>query len=141
LPGAPARLLIGREDWLAICAARPSLEHDRRRRSWTLVAGLTAFAAVAAGVIFIGVPLASGPLARATPPELEAQIGENLGAQISLALPTCTGKAGQAALQSFGARLQRQKPGTAFPLRVRAVEAPVVNAFALPGARSWSLTT
>jgi beta-barrel assembly-enhancing protease len=132
LPGQAARLLIEADAWREICAARPGLERGRRRKAWTLVAGLSAVAAAAAAIIFIGVPIASGPLGRGTPPELERQIGDNLGAQINLAFPTCTGKAGQAALQAFGARLQPD-PGAAFPLRVRAVEAPVVNAFALPG--------
>lgn len=132
LHGKAPRLVIEAGGWRDICAARPSLERSRRRKAWVLIAGLSAAAAVSAGVIFIGVPLASGPLAQATPPELEKQIGENLGAQISLAFPTCTGKAGQAALQAFGARLQPGS-GAGFPLQVRAVEAPVVNAFALPG--------
>jgi predicted Zn-dependent protease len=132
LPGKTPRLVIDAGAWQDICAARPSVERSQQRKTWTLVAALTAAAAASAGVIFIGVPLASGPLAQATPPEFEKQIGENLGAQIGLAFPTCTGKTGQAALQAFGARLQPD-PGAALPLRVRAVEAPVVNAFALPG--------
>ena len=132
LPGGAARLVVPAEAWREIHAARPALERTRRRRSLALVGGLTAVAALAAGVIFIGVPLASGPLARATPPTLETQIGENLEAQIGLALPPCTGKPGQAALSAFGVRLQ-EDPHAIFPLRVRAVDAPMVNAFALPG--------
>jgi beta-barrel assembly-enhancing protease len=132
LPGEAARLVIPADAWREIRAARPALERAHRRRSWAWIGGLTAVAAAAAGVIFIGVPLAAEPLARATPPRLETQIGENLEAQISLALPTCTGKAGQAALADFGQRLQQDRQAV-FPLRIRAVDAPMVNAFALPG--------
>lgn len=131
-PGDAARLVVSAEVWREICSARPAIEQRRRRRASALVGGLTAIAALAAGLIFVGVPLAAGPLARATPPELEAQIGGNLEAQIGLALPTCTGAAGQAALSKFGQRLQ-QDPHATFRLRVRAVDAPMVNAFALPG--------
>lgn len=131
-PGGPARLVVAAEVWRDIHSARPQLAHIHRRRSWALVGGLTAVAALAAAVIFVGVPLAARPLAQATPPELEAQIGKNFEAQIGLALPACTGKAGQAALNRFGQALQ-QDPHAIFPLRVRAVDAPMVNAFALPG--------
>ncbi len=132
LPGEPARLVVPTQAWRDICAARPGVERTHRRRAWTLVAALTGVAAVTAGAIFIGVPLASGPLARATPPEFERQIGQNFEAQIGLAFQTCTGKAGQAALAGLGQRLAPASPG-GVPLRVRAVEAPMVNAFALPG--------
>jgi predicted Zn-dependent protease len=131
-PGGMARLVLSADVWRDIRSARPELERTRRRRSWTLVGGLAAVAALAAAVIFVGVPLAAGPLAQATPPELETQIGRNFEAQIGLALPACTGTPGQAALNQFGQGLQ-QDPHALFPLRVRAVDAPMVNALALPG--------
>lgn len=132
-PGNPARLVLDAADWRALGWAR-TIRRGRRRREWKLVLGLALAAAVVALFVFVGMPLASGPLARATPPELEAGIGENFAAQMKLGLTRCTGADGQAALQAFGAQLG-EAAGAPFPIRVEAVEAPMANAFALPGGR------
>ncbi|MBL8771101.1 MAG: M48 family metallopeptidase [Phenylobacterium sp.] len=130
-PGAPARLTVSAADWRGLGLAR-RFDRRSRRAELALVAGLAAAALLVVLVVFVGVPLASGPLARATPPAFEAGIGENFQAQLSVAFPACTGAAGQAALQRLGARLG-EAAGSPFPIRVEAVEAPMVNAFALPG--------
>jgi predicted Zn-dependent protease len=64
---------------------------------------------------------------------METQLGRSFDAQISLAMPACKGAAGQAALSDLAIRLE---PGSGpFELRVRAVQASAINAFALPGGQ------
>ena len=131
-PSDPARLTVTRAAWRNLADGASAYHRAHRRREARLVLGLAASALSIAAVIFVGIPAASGPLARLTPPSLESQIGANLGAQVSLGFPACAGKPGQAALDRLGDRLQ-SAAGTPFDIRVRAVHAPMVNAFALPG--------
>jgi predicted Zn-dependent protease len=128
----PARLTLALADWREL--TEHAIGHHRRvrQREIRLVAALAASAAAIAGLVFVGIPAASGPLARHTPPSLERKIGRNLEAQVSLPFRTCRGAAGQAALKRLGQRLG-QAANTPFDIRVRAVHAPMVNAFALPG--------
>ncbi|HZZ32753.1 MAG TPA: M48 family metallopeptidase [Phenylobacterium sp.] len=128
----PARLSLAAADWIALTGSAWRHHQRQRRRLVGLVAGLTATAAMIAGLVFIGIPAASGPLARHTPPELERKIGENFEGQLGLGFRACAGKPGQAALAALGHRLG-EGTGTPFDIRVRAVHAPMVNAFALPG--------
>lgn len=132
-PYDPARLVLDEADWRAL-GWDTALTRRSHRREWALLAGLAASAAAAALAVFVGVPLASGPLARATPPSFEAGVGENFEAQLKLGFPSCTGADGQRALQALGGRLGRAG-GAPFPIQVEAVEAPIANAFALPGGR------
>lgn len=130
VPGDAARLILSIADWRA-------LSPSRSRRRWgrgelRLVIALTSAAMAVGAVVFIGVPVASGPLARATPRAYEQRMGESFEAQIGLAFKPCTGAAGQQALQRLVGRLE-QVSDTPFELRARAVQAPMVNAFALPG--------
>lgn len=128
----PARLSLTLTDWMELTGGAWRHHERLRRRHFGLVASLVGAAASLAGVVFIGIPAASGPLARHTPPDLERKIGENFEDQLGLGFRACEGKPGQAALAALGQRLQRgtQSP---FAIRVRAVHAPIVNAFALPG--------
>jgi len=130
--GDAARLTLALGDWQALTAHAVGHRQTQRRRHVALVAGLTATALAVAGIVFVGIPAASGPLAQHTPPQFERQIGENLASQVSLAFPACKGAQGQDALKRLGHRLG-QAAGTPFDIRVRAVHAPMVNAFALPG--------
>jgi beta-barrel assembly-enhancing protease len=129
----PARLTVDAAEWRAATAsAGEGIERHGRRREWRLIGGLVAGAAFVAFVVFVGVPLASGPLARATPVGFERQMGNNFESQLAVAFPRCTGRDGQDALYVFGDSLE-DGAATPFNLRVQAVEAPMVNAFALPG--------
>lgn len=128
-PGDAARLILSIEDWRTLA---PSRGRRLRRRELRLIAGLTLAAAAVCAVVFIGVPIASGPLARATPTAYERRMGESFEAQIGLAFKPCAGAAGQQALQRLAGRLE-QASDSPFELRARAVQAPMANAFALPG--------
>ena len=128
----PARLSLAFADWADLTEGARRHHQRVHRRHVGLVASLAAVAAGIAALVFVGIPAASGPLARATPPAFERKIGESFEDQIGLGLRTCAGKPGQAALASLGHRLQRGT-GTPFDIRVRGVHAPMVNAFALPG--------
>lgn len=133
--GGDARLLLGQADWkpLAMRAGRRVGSRVSRRETM-LVLGLVAAAGAVAGFVFFGVPALSGPLARMTPVAFEQKMGDSFEAQLGVAFKPCTGAAGQAALAGLGRRLQASAD-TAFDVRVRAVHAPMVNAFALPGGQ------
>ncbi|MDP2214379.1 M48 family metallopeptidase [Phenylobacterium sp.] len=133
--GQGARLTVGAEDWRAAAAGDAApVARRHRRRERRLVIGLFIAAAAILLFVFVGVPLASGPLARMTPPLLEESLGETYAAQLQFAFPPCAGEEGQDILHAFGDRLE-DGMDTPFNILVEAVEAPMVNAFALPGGR------
>ncbi|MDP1874952.1 M48 family metallopeptidase [Phenylobacterium sp.] len=133
--GQAARLTVAAEDWRAAVAGDAApVERRHRRRERRLVIGLFIAAAAILLFVFVGVPLASGPLARMTPPALEESLGDTYAAQLSIAFPPCAGQEGQDVLHAFGDRLE-DGMDSPFNIMVEAVEAPMVNAFALPGGR------
>jgi len=127
-----ARLVLALADWRQVSGALDGVRRHSAAGGRGLVVGLVAAAAATAFVVFVGIPMASGPLARATPLEYEQRMGENYNAQLSAVFPACEGEAGQAILQGLGDRLSAET-NAPFPIQVRAVHAPMVNAFALPG--------
>ncbi len=133
--GADGRLTLSRADWRAVLGRHGRrVEARGRRREGRVVLSLAAVGLTMAAIVFVGLPAASGPLARHTPPDLERQIGDSFDAQLGLGMKTCSGGEGQAALARFGHQLQA-RTGTPFDIRVRAVRAPFANAMALPGGR------
>ncbi|MEL6363360.1 MAG: M48 family metallopeptidase [Pseudomonadota bacterium] len=133
-PGAA--LVIGTNGAAAIRRAAPELFDGTRarRRFIALVAALVAAAAGFGWLFFFGVPAASGPLARATDPKLEIQIGENLDAQISLLLRSCKAAEADALIeQRLNDMAERADVG--FPIRFEFVRTRMPNALALPGGR------
>jgi beta-barrel assembly-enhancing protease len=133
--GQGARLTVAADDWRAATAADAApVARRHRRRERNLIIGLALVAVAILLFVFVGVPLASGPMARLTPPPLEARLGETYAAQLQFAFPTCAGEAGQDILHAFGDRLE-DGMDSPFNILVEAVEAPMVNAFALPGGR------
>lgn len=128
-----ARLIVETAAWKAVAGSAASSAGRRSgRREVRLVLALAAAGLAVAAFVFFGVPALSGPLARATPPALEQQIGANFSSQVEAIFPVCEGDDGQSRLGAFGLELEHVS-GTPFALRVLAVEAPMVNAFALPG--------
>lgn len=131
--GGDERLQVDAMAWRAATGARgEAMIRHRQGGERRLVIGLIAVGLTVAGVVFVGLPLAAGPMARRTPPALEQRLGETFSAQMSLGLKACEGQAGQAGLHRLGSRLQAATE-TPFQIRVRAVRAPMINAFALPG--------
>lgn len=133
-PSSPdARLVLDEADWVAMGGTSVAVVERRGRvREARLVIVLAAVGLSVTAFVFWGVPLLSGPLARATPVDMERRMGENFDAQMGTLFHACEGEAGQQALQDLGARLAA-RADTPFEVRVRAVQAPFVNAFALPG--------
>lgn len=128
-----ARLVLPVGEWSPMIGDRlADRVRLRRRREWWLIGGLTAAAAGVALFVTVGVPVLSGPLARATPVSMETRMGENFNGQVSAIFPTCDDPAAQRTLAALGDRIAA-KADTPFDIRVRAVDAPMVNAFALPG--------
>jgi Zn-dependent protease with chaperone function len=129
------RLMMEAAAWRALTGeGGVAAERRSKRREHRLIAGLSAFGAGLAVIVFVGIPLASGDLARHTPPALERRIGDSLGAQLSTGFRPCGGQAGQQALARLGTRLQAAAR-TPFQIRIEAVRAPMMNAFALPGGK------
>jgi hypothetical protein len=129
------RLMMEADAWRALTGAGGmAAERRSKRREHRLIAGLAAVGAGLALTVFVGIPLASGGLARHTPPALERRIGDSLGAQLSTGFRPCGGQAGQRALARLGTRLQTAAR-TPFQIRIEAVRAPMMNAFALPGGK------
>lgn len=128
-----ARLILPEAEWIALAGAADGAVGRRdRRREIALIGALAAAGAAVAGFVFFGMPVLSGPLARATPTGYEAQMGENFDAQLAVAFPSCGGEAGQRILSDLGDQIGGYAD-TSFTIRVRAVQAPMINAFALPG--------
>ena len=128
-----ARLVLPRAEWAALIGDRlAGRRRARRRRELWLVGGLTATAAGVILFVTVGVPALSGPLARATPVGMEERMGSNFDAQVGALFPRCGGAEGQAVIEALGDRIAA-RADTSFDIRVRAVDAPMVNAFALPG--------
>lgn len=127
------RLVLDAVEWEAIAGG--SLKTVRKaagRRERRLVIALAAAGVTIGLAVFVGIPAVSGPLAKATPPDFEAQMGGNMADQLKLGLRPCQGQVGQAALQTASERLATHAD-MPFDIKVEAVRAPMVNAFALPG--------
>ncbi|MEO1311477.1 MAG: M48 family metallopeptidase [Pseudomonadota bacterium] len=133
-PGAT--LVLGADGAAALRRAAPDLFDGTRarRRFVALVAALVVAAAGFGGLFFFGVPAASGPLAKATDPKLEIQIGDNLDGQIGLILRSCKASEADALIEQ---RLNDMagRADVGFPIRYEFIRPRMPNALALPGGR------
>jgi len=133
------RLIVPKALLPALVAAAPAAFHEGRARArWlALGVGLVAGSAAVAAALFFGAPLAAGPLARATPPQIERKLGDNVAAQARLLLKPCNGPkaaAAQTAIAPLAARLAEvMQPG--HPIQIEFVRFRAPNALALPGGR------
>lgn len=128
-----ARLVLAEADWIALGGTVVAVVEKRGRvKEARLVISLAAVGLSVTAFVFWGVPVFAGPLALATPIEMEQKMGESFDAQMGAMFHRCEGEAGQGVLDELGLRLTAQAD-TPFDVRVRAVQAPFVNAFALPG--------
>jgi len=130
-----ARLVLPVGEWTPLAGdALSDKVSARRHREYWLVGGLTAVAVGVVLFVTVGVPALSGPVARATPVSMEERMGDNINGQMSHVFPACQNSAGQRVLAQLGDRIAAEAD-TPFDIRVRAVDAPMVNAFAMPGGR------
>lgn len=128
-----ARLVMPQAEWQALSGPHgQTIRRRGRRRETTLVVALTAIGLGVAAFVYWGVPALSGPLARATPVAFEQRMGRNFDSQMGVLFHRCEGSEGQYLLADLGRRIAAGAE-TPFEVKVRAVHAPMVNAFALPG--------
>lgn len=132
-PDGDGRLILDLADWETLGGPVAAVRREAGRRELRLIGWLTAAGVAVALGVFVGIPAASGPLARATPPDLETRMGDNMAGQIKLAMRSCEGDVfGRARLEEMTQRLARHSD-MPFEIKISAVRAPMVNAFALPG--------
>lgn len=114
----------------------PALAKRRRRlsRLWAWAAGVVGVV-LAAWLLYEALDWAPRPLARLMPRSWEVALGSGMAQPLSKSLGgVCHTPAGQAALDAVLSRLTANQP-LPFPPTVQVVEAPQINAFALPGGR------
>ncbi len=136
-----ARLSLTPENAARLRPLLPKLLDDRkvRRGTWMLGGALTATAASLAAFMVYGLPLLATPLAQTVPLDVESRLGERSNQFVAWFTDECeTPEATQAVLDGLGDRLETvsQSP---FELKLRIVDAPFPNAFALPGG--WIVIT
>ncbi len=132
-----ARLALGAEALDALETFLPDLASGvkERRRMATLIISMILAAAAIGAAIFFGAPAASGPLARATPKDLEIRMGENLSRQMTFIFRPCkNAEPAVAALQPTLDRFAAEND-VGFPIRFQLVRSRAPNAFALPGGQ------
>ena len=106
--------------------------HARQRSTTLVLALIGALSLLALTGIYFGVRAAGRASVRALPPSLDVQLGEQAMASMPLEGPVLSGTPLPAAVVSIVERLTpHAEPG--FQFKVRVVDAPVVNAYALPG--------
>ena len=135
--GNDARLSVPESEWAALAGGHVGRHRQGvRRRELRLVGGLAAAGLSFAAAVWFGIPAAAGPLARATPADLEEQIGDNFDEQLRPLFPRCRAARGRGnhAVQQLGQDLAEQS-GMPFQVSVQLVDSPMVNAFALPGGK------
>jgi Zn-dependent protease with chaperone function len=151
--GRPLRLSRGRGDARIIIDDTRYLGNLQRlcpnlsklrpglREVWRPIALWTGVAAASAAFLFlVAIPFAAREVAQAMPPELEAQLGEKAADQVVQIFSGgreavyCSTPEGDAALQRLTDRFVSQID-LPYPLVVRVVKSPVVNAFTLPGGQ------
>jgi Zn-dependent protease with chaperone function len=113
----------------------------RFREVWRPIALWSTVAVASLAFLFmVALPFAAREAAEAIPPDIEAQIGEAAAEQVvRLFSPGreavyCSSPEGDAALQALTQRFSQQLD-LPFPLTVRVVKSPLVNAFTLPGGQ------
>lgn len=132
-----ARLILDRskEAEAALHAARILDPRRDALRSWGLVGGLVAASAAVAIIVFVAIPMAAEPLARATPRDVEIQLGENIARQVNVFMRPCenTEAADAAIAPMVQALVAADDPG--FPITLRFVHEESPNALALAGGQ------
>ncbi len=109
--------------------------HVGLRRLGAAVMVMIAAAGLIAGILFFGVPAASGPLARATPKEFEQRIGANMAAQIQTVFRPCASDQSLALLEPVIEEMAVAGAVGFDTIHINIVRTSAPNAFALPGGQ------
>lgn len=111
------------------------------REVWRPIAMWSAVAIASIAFLFwVVIPFAAREVAQAMPPEIEAKLGEATADQVVRFFTHgedavyCSSLQGDAALQKLTQRLSSQVD-LPYPLTVRFIKSPIVNAFTLPGGQ------
>ncbi len=140
-----ARLAIADPDGHALAALRGAAPGRftataGARRTVILALGLAAGAAAVIGLGMVAIPVVAGPLARATPPQVEAGLGDWYADNLTRLWPPCAPEddairdGADQALTQLSARITAVA-NPALPITITLVDAGFPNAFALPGGR------
>lgn len=132
------RLILPLDARAALEARAPQLRgHGQGGRMAALVAGLVAASVALGAAVFVGAPMAAEPLAHRTPAAVEDAIGENVAAQIRLAMRPCPAGAAAPAEAAARALVDRLAAANGVKGRVEVtfVRTSAPNAIALPGRR------
>lgn len=135
--GDPARLIIrDRDTARAVLAACPRIAQlGAARGAWPKIIGLGAAALAAiVAILFLLVPAMADRGAQLVPPEVEVALGEDARTRTIAALGAteCKGAEGERAIRRMTDRLSVGLD-LPYPLTVRVVDDPMVNAFAFAG--------
>ena len=139
LGSGDARLILRDHDAIrALLEACPSLPNlNGSRGLWPKLVGLGAAALAAVGaILFVMIPFMADRGTDLIPPQAEVEFGRASYEQLASAmgLRECKSLDGDAALLQMQARLT-EGLDLAYPLQIRVVNDPTVNAFALPGGQ------
>ena len=111
------------------------------REVWRPIALWSSIAIASAAFLFlVAIPFAAREAAQAIPPDVEAKLGEAAADQITRFFTHedeavyCSTVQGDLALQALTERLVTQID-LPYPLIVRVIDSPIVNAFTLPGGQ------
>jgi len=107
----------------------------QRRRMTGLVIGLVSISALITAGLFVGIPAASGPLARMTPKDYEITMGENFAAQINTFIKPCANADEALSLIEPVINRMAVSGNVGFPIEFQFVRMGTPNAFALPGGQ------
>ncbi|KAF0182879.1 MAG: peptidase M48 Ste24p [Alphaproteobacteria bacterium] len=107
---------------------------DAIRGLW-LAGGLLALSASLAFIVFVAIPLGAEPLARATPRDVEEQLGENLARQVNVFMRPCekTAPADAAIMPLLNDLEAAGDPG--FTIMLTFVQEDTPNALAVAGGQ------
>ena len=139
LGSGDARLILRDHDAIrALLAACPGLPNlNGSRGIWPALFGLGAAALAAlAAILFVLIPFMADRGTDLIPPEAEVELGRVSFERLvsAMDLRECKSLAGDAALRQMQSRLSEGLT-MPYPLQVRVVDDPAVNAFALPGGQ------
>ncbi|KAF0186403.1 MAG: peptidase M48 Ste24p [Hyphomonadaceae bacterium] len=133
-----ARLVLDEDIFSNLQIHAPHLSaRAERAKSLSLIAKLAASGVAISAIVFFGVPIAAGPLARMTPPSFELQLSESVESQLDVGMDFCyIDPQSEAILQGLANRISNNA-NLNFPIKVGVIDMSMPNAFAMPAGKIW----